>query len=215
MSDYYDELKQEITTLILDKKFDEALFLVKKELQMPYIPSEFESFLLQTKKDLIYSISDNQKEMEESLDSLFNKLFSGKPQLELYAVSKLCDRNLRVCIKEIQDYFSKQPTPEAMALLIDAIAEQEIDEEFTIVKNGVEYSFYGDAITPVSKSKGFLLADKKLSELYVKEPSLLQLAKKILIHKAYRYLPLSYEEIEVDSLVQEIQEELDELFQNK
>ena len=213
MNDYYQEIKTEIDTYLQNKNYEEALFVIKKELEMPYIPSEFETYLIQTKKDIIFLLNENKKDSEESLETLLNQMLHGKPQVQLMAVSKLINHNLRSCVNEIKEYFSKQPLPEAVLLLIDALAEQEIQEEFTVKKNGIEYTFYGDSITPVSKSEGFLKANEELNKLYDKNPSMLQIARKVLVNKAYQYLPLSYEIEEVDQLLEEVQKEVNELFQ--
>ena len=213
MNDYFQEIKTEIEAYLQNKNYEEALFLIKKELQMPYIPVEFETYLNQIKKDIIFQINENKKESDVPLETLLQQMLHGKPQVQLLAVSKLINHNLRSCVNEIKEYFSKQPLPEAVLLLIDAIAEQEIQQEFTVRKNGIEYTFYGDSVTPVSKSEGFLKANEELSKIYAKNPSMLQIARKVLVNKAYQYLPLSYESIEVDSLLDDVQKEVDEMFQ--
>ena len=49
---------------------------------------------------------------------------------------------------------------------------------------------------------------RALEERYAKEPSTFQLARMILVHKAYLYLPLSYEEYEAESLAEEVEAEI-------
>ena len=85
-----------------------------------------------------------------------------------------------------------------------------INDEFTLRRNGLEYTFYADEMVPVTKSKGFLKALDLLEIHYQKNPSLYQLAKSILIHKVYLFLPLTYEEYEADSLEKEVIEEVEE-----
>ncbi len=195
MNDYYSEILEDIETLIAEKKVDEALFLVRKELSMPYIPQDVEQRLIQYKKECVYLQADREKDGEESMDSLLRKL-KRSPAEQLMAANKLSDRNLRICVKEIQDWFQKDCNPEAAALIINAIAEQEINEEFQITKNGVEYVFDGDSVTPVMKSEGFLYAIHLIDEWFMDNPSYLEMARTLLIHDAYLQLPLTYEKEE-------------------
>ncbi|MCH4207092.1 MAG: DUF3196 domain-containing protein [Solobacterium sp.] len=193
MAGYYDEVIEEIRTAINDGKLEDASYLLKKELSMPYIPEEVEPQLRALMRDLAYAKSEKTKEdHEESLDTLLHKL-KGRPQTQLGAAESLSERNLRVCINEIKDYLGKDPQPEAAALLIEAIAEQEIGEEFILIRDGLEFTFWGDALTPVIKSEGFLKAVRLLDSWYEKEPDLKEMARTLVIHDAYLYLPLSYE----------------------
>ena len=192
MSGYYDEILDEIKQLTKNGEADEALFLIRKELAMPYVPQDVEQELRKLQRDAVYAKTDKKTSYERSEDELL-RMLKGKPVSQLTAAQQLSDRNLRGCIDEIRAYLQEEPLPEAAALLIDAIAEQEIQEEFVIVKDGMEYTFWGDAVTPVSKSQGFREALGMLDDLIGKDPAMLEMARSILVHQAYLYLPLSYE----------------------
>ena len=147
-----------------------------------------------------YHLSDEKEIREDSLDSLLRKL-KGKPKSQLAAASILVTRNLRECLIEIKDYLSKDPCPEAAALLIEGLAEQEISDEFTLIKNGVEYTFWSDDIVPIHKSEGFLKAQSYLEDwLENDHPDFYEMAKTLLIHEVYVFLPLSYDEDEAEDL---------------
>ncbi|NCB33828.1 MAG: DUF3196 domain-containing protein [Erysipelotrichia bacterium] len=207
MSGYYDEILEQIRTAIQNGNLEDASYLLRQEKCMPYIPEEIELKLNQLAKDLSYAKSEKIPEHEDSLDSLLNKL-KGKPQSQLSAAEHLSDRNLRVCIEKIKDYLAKDPQPEAASLLIEAIAEQEIGEEFTLIRNGLEFTFWGDAITPLAESTGFLKAMKLLEQWFDREPDLQEMARTLVIHEAYQYLPLSYEEDEAEVLALRIAEQV-------
>lgn len=200
MTNYYDEILMEIENLIKEGKYGDANFLVQKELNMPYIPIDVEQKLKSFKRELNYHLSDEKEIREDSLDSLLRKL-KGKPKSQLAAVSILVTRNLRECLIEIKDYISKDPCPEAAALLIEGLAEQEISDEFTLIKNGVEYTFWSDDIIPIHKSAGFLKAQSYLKDwLENDHPDFYEMAKTLLIHEVYLFLPLSYDEDEAEDL---------------
>ena len=104
-------------------------------------------------------------------------------------------------VKEIKDYLSKDPCPEAAALLIEGLSEQEISDEFTLIKNGVEYTFWSDDIVPVHKSEGFLKAQSYLKDwLENDHPDFYEMARTLLIHEVYVFLPLSYDVDEAEDL---------------
>ncbi len=218
MENYYNEVLEEIRTAIQKGEIEEADYLLKKELSMPYIPQEVEEELRKLKKDIAYAKSEKKENHEESLEDLLSKLMHGKAQTQLSAASALQERNLRSCVEELKTYLEKDPCPEAAALIIEALSEQEIDEEFTLRRDGVEYVFFADEVIPVSRSKGFLKALDLLQEEYQKNPSLFQLAKSILIHQAYLYLPLSFDEAEAsfikDQIVHEVEDLLNEAEEN-
>ena len=51
MTNYYDEILTEIENLIKEGKYDDANFLVQKELNMPYIPIDVEQKLKSFKEN--------------------------------------------------------------------------------------------------------------------------------------------------------------------
>ncbi len=209
MSGYYDEILSEIKEAMAEGRYSDAEYMVRRELGMPYIPAEAEAKLQQLKKDLAYALSENKAPRgEEASEDLLAKLNSDKPHVQLAAADSLADRNLRSCTDAIRAWLGNKPQPEAAALIVEAIAEQEIAEEFTLKRDGLEYTFWGDAVVPVMKSGGFLRTMQLLEERYAKEPSTFQLARMILVHKAYLYLPLSYEEYEAESLAEEVEAEI-------
>jgi len=211
MESYYEEIIEEIRDCIKRKEYETALSLVNKELSMPYIPAEAEEIFLQLKKDAIFSLSLKERDTEESTESLLRKL-KGKPQSQLYAVSKLTDRNLHGCIDEIRDYLAKDPCVEAAALLVEGMYRQNINDEFVWMKDGVEYTFWVDSITPVEESEGFLEAMHFLDEwLSNDQPAMYELARKMLIHEAYCFLPLSYEADEGRDLAEMILKNISEM----
>lgn len=208
MENYYTEMIDEIESLIRDEKYEEADVLLKRELQMPYVPLDVEDMLRSLKKDVQYARSEKEQRRDISIDTVLQKLH-GTPEEQLSAVENLCNRNLRDCLDEIQEYLEHEPNLEAASLLIDAIASQEVGDEFTYNKDGVEYTFWGDAVTPVGKCEGLKEALHYLYEwLGLKYPSIYEMAKKMLIHEVYVALPLTYEKEEGKVLAYEITENL-------
>ena len=206
---YYDEVIEEIRTALKHGDLEEAGYLLKKEFSMPYIPKDAEESLKELEKELNYRQSEKKEPTEVSLEKLLNML-RGKPQSQLRAADLLCERNLRAIAEEIRTWLSKDPLPEAAAIIMEGLAEQEVAEEFVYTKDGVEYTFFGDALTPVFRSEGFLDAWQRLQKHYMKEPSMKELAKTILIGKCFMALPVSYEKEEGEMLSEKVRGELEE-----
>lgn len=200
MSNYYKEIIDDIKKCINDGELDQALFLIRKELEMPYIPNEIEQELLVLQREIRFKSGEDESNNEISDQKLLNML-KGKEMSQLQAVNHLTTRNLRLYVEELKDYLSKDPSPEAAALLIDALAEQEISDEFTYTINGVEYTFWPDSVTPVTKSEGFKEGLKYLNEVLGKEPSLLEMVKTVFINHLYLSLPLSIDAEESHRLI--------------
>lgn len=208
MASYYDEVLEEIQDLMDENKNEEAMQIVKKELSMPYIPSDVEPQLKKLKRELDYRCSLDRQRTEISSDALLEKLH-GKEAEQLSAAAALSSRNLREFLPEIQNWLEDNPFPEAAALMIEAIAEQDIKDDFTLRTNEVEYDFYGDSVTPVAESEGFLEADKLLYDwLGMKHPDLYEMARTLLIHEVYMFLPLSYEKEEAVDLALDVCEQV-------
>lgn len=207
MENYYDEVIQEIKDEIQNKHYAEALVLLKKELSMPYIPKEAEDQFYALLHELKFQMSDQKNTYERNIDDILAGLH-GTSEQQLIACSQLIKRNLREYVEDIQNYLKDDPYTDAAALLVESISEQEIQDEFVWNKDGVEYTFYGDSITPCSKSSGFLQANRFLQQWLDKNPDMYEMAKSLLIHEVFLFLPLSYEEDEGESLAFDIVENI-------
>lgn len=206
MTNYYDEMIAEIKQNIADGDYAQAFATIKNELSMPYIPEDTEKQLYALLKDLRFQMSE-KRNTERSVDDILDGL-RGNSECQLISATQLIKRNLRDYIEEIQEYLKDDPYPEAAALIVEAIAEQEIQDEFIWNKDGVEYTFYGDSLVPCSHSKGFLKANALLNQWLNKNPDMYEMAKTMLVHDVFMFLPLSYEEEEGQSLAFDILEEI-------
>ena len=210
---YYDEILKEIEDSLNQGDLEQAQYLLKRELSMPYIPPEVEEKLHGLARTLQGKRRDQESDRDHSRPSLEQLLkgLHGTPENQLAAAGELADANLREAVVPLQQYLSASPAPMAAALVIDALAQQEIQEEFVYRKGDVEYTFYGDSVTPVASSAGLRKGLSLLQKELLNQPSLYQMAKSLMIQKAYLYLPLSYEEEESEELVQQCIQEVETL----
>ncbi len=208
MPAYYEEIVEEIRDLIERKKYREARWTLQKELDMPYVPPETEAVLKSLKRDLDYLAAESRQDREPSVESLLAML-KGNAQQQMKAVTGLCSRNLREYLPQVSRYLSHEPCAEAAALLIEALQEQKVNEEFTLVRDGVEYSFWPEEVTPVAESEGFRQALGLLGEwLSNDHPDYYEMCRTLLIHDCYVFLPLSYDADEAYDLASGIFEKV-------
>ncbi len=213
MENYYEEVLDEIDALLKKGQAEEASFLLKKELQMPYIPVEVEEKLKAYEKEVRYQLSAKKERGGRSFEQLLHML-KGKPQSQLAAASMLTERNLRGCLDEIADWLAKDPLPEAAALVIESLAMQDIDEEFAFVKNGVEYTFCTADIIPVAEQPVYHKADALLKTWFMHHPDYIEMSHTLLVHELYMFLPLMYEEDEANDVAKMIAMQLCDLMED-
>ena len=207
--DYYTEILNDLEKLLADEQYDDALFMIRSELRMPYVPPDFKEKLEEMEKRIPRSDEHTVKVPDEEK---IRELLKGDAESQMYAVYSLTNQNLRKHKVLIDDVFSSDILPQAKDILIYALIEQEISEEFTLNKNGLEYHFVPRYCLLPEESDGYQEAVKQLKEIYLHEPSLYQFAIDLLQEKCFSHLPLSYEAEESGQLVEAITGELAKMF---
>ncbi len=210
MNGYYEEIVEEIESEIVKENYSQASYLIQKELDMPYIPEEIESKLKKMKRDIQFYLTEKKDSGEDSLDYLL-ELLKGSAAEQLRAAEGLLNKNLRECISEVKEWFVHDPQPEASALVIEELSRQGIDDEFELNRDGVEYSFYSQDVIPVVEQEGFRVANKYLQDWFIHQPDYYEIAKTLLIHEVYMFLPLSYEKEDGEGLAKAIRIQVMEL----
>lgn len=209
MTSYYQEIIADIQNLIQQKAYQDAHFWVQKELSMPYIPYDVEQTLIALKKELSYHLQQESSQTF-SIDKIM-RMLKGSDKSQLVACEALKNYNLRLYVEQIQSYFLQEPCQQAVALLIDTLAQQEIGETFVYRKNGVEYEFIPEYITPIFECLPLQSILEQLESYYSKNPSLFQIAKQIAIYKAYMLLPLNIEQEDIEEFIKQVSLEVEEV----
>ncbi|MBR3167309.1 MAG: DUF3196 family protein [Erysipelotrichaceae bacterium] len=207
--DYYTEILNDLEKLLADEQYDDALFMIRSELRMPYVPPDFKEKLEEMERRIP---SNDEHTLKVPDEDKIRELLKGDAESQMYAVYSLTNQNLRKHKVLIDDVFSSDVLPQAKDILIYALIEQEISEEFTLNKNGLEYRFVPRYCLLPEESDGYQEAVKQLKEIYLHEPSLYQFAIDLLQEKCFSHLPLSYEAEESGQLVGAITGELAKMF---
>ena len=73
MENYYQEILREIQDAMYQKDYEEAWFLLKRELEMPYIPLDVEAKLKEMAREVKRERSEQKETGEPSLDTLLHQ----------------------------------------------------------------------------------------------------------------------------------------------
>ncbi len=203
----YDEILEEIKNCMQKQDFEKALRLVLNELEMPYIPCEFETHLLQMKTELEQRTKDHPSgrlSEEAILDGLNGTLLE-----QLQAVEALHHCRCEEFSQEIQAYFNRHPHPNLQALLIETLIDQRIMTDFTIEHEGMQITFIPRYVEKPQDTDGFVEAEACLAHWFESEdPSFLALCRQLLAQETFLMLPLAYEAEEGKMLALSIAEEV-------
>lgn len=182
---YYDELIENIEYLINNKEYDQALLIIKNELNLPYVPREIEIKLnkyLSTIKEATFALKSlTDEDILSYLDSDETK--------QLIAVDQLSRKNLRDYIEIVENYLKGKGFINAKALLIDSLIRQEINYEFAYVNDSSFINFNPSKLKIIEETDGFILALKKIEDFYMKDPSRFQMGIELLYKEALLSLP--------------------------
>jgi hypothetical protein len=189
---YYDDLLQRMRQLVQNEQYETAVALAKEEFSMPYIPAKVQEELEALYKQAATNLIRPSKVAYLSNEQLEEYLFGDKEELALRAAMQLSSSNLREHLALVQRVLRLCGFRSVQALLIEALISQQVSEEFTVIKQSLQVNFIPSQCRKPQESEGLLAADAYLEEWFEKEPSMLELAKKILWVQVYLNLPLSY-----------------------
>lgn len=201
---YYEVLIAEITDNLQQSKLTEAKILLEAELAMPYIPLDIENKLLQLQDELRLLQALPIKQQYFSEEELEMKL-EGSNEEQLTAIEYLSQRNLRDYLELIRKFFKDSKQRIIENVLIDALIRQGLQEEFSLLRDGIEYSFIPALLELPGETAAFQQAYQLLLDWFESDnPSLLMMATELLLYQLYWVLPEAYEEDEAELLAASI-----------
>lgn len=126
---YYIDTEIKINEYILEEKFDEALKVINEELSMPYVPMDFEKFLLNAIERVpIGNINDSFSLSLEKIIDLLLKLDKTKTDLS-DLIDQLKKFNLKKEKDELEYYFHKSENKRNRAMIFELLIEEKADIE--------------------------------------------------------------------------------------
>lgn len=196
---YYDVMFYKIDFLIETNNFIEANYFIKEELSVPYIPIEFEEFLLQKKRIVDFALRKGKSSYSsddiENIDKLDNDtLLSIMPELKKY--------NLVGYHNQLQNIFlNTQIFDLTKSLLIACLSDIKLNESFYIIKEGVTIRFNPCDVFDIRDGDNFKYVEENLSKLTDVEINTLEIINKIATTYLLNIYPLVISEFECDLLI--------------
>jgi hypothetical protein len=135
-NNYYDEIIAQIKGLIDEKKWSDALFFVKTELNVPYVPTEIEDQLLDLQKLILIEATDAFGDSAKFNEETFvQDLKSDDKAIRIAALMHIERLNALKFTSEFQELFASSFSNDEKTLLLIQLQNQKIDFDFEITKN--------------------------------------------------------------------------------
>ncbi len=175
---YYEITTYKIKFLIALNKYLEAKLLISEELKAPYIPSDFQKFLLEsnTTLDQNFKVINNNvaKEIDfDNLDKLDNASFIKVfPSLEKYDVKYYLLPLERILLTDNFDNSIK-------SLILALLNEKKVNKEIKVMKNNNEFSINPINLKDIRESNCYQFIANTISKMYEVDKNLLDLVSQL------------------------------------
>lgn len=152
---YYDVLCLHIAILLELEKDEEAYDLLEEELEMPYIPAQYENYLNETYEMLYRKRVQSQKQyniFDTYQDQEIKQILIGErdKNLLLIILDQLQKRNIRMYLKELKHILTLNDYPNDLkAIILELLVEQGIMEEVKVISNNKEFDVDLSTLTPL------------------------------------------------------------------
>ncbi|WP_434328439.1 DUF3196 family protein [Mycoplasma capricolum subsp. capricolum] len=135
MANYYDQILKKIKELVEKNNLTKALDIINQELEISYIPSDFEKSLYKIKKE-IKEKQHHQLNKTYSISEVKALLNSKNNLDQIVGIKNLININIRLIIDEIKKYLlNTNNVYENKSLLLISLSDQQIDQEFEVLKD--------------------------------------------------------------------------------
>lgn len=158
---YYEITKYKILFLMALNKNIDALLIIKNELDVPYVPKGFLTFLNEKYKEINIILSDKSSKTL-SYEEISNiDLVDEKTLISM--LSRLKEFNLNNLVSNFQNIFNNEKISSlTKTLLIATLSDYKLDYNFTITKNGVLIKFNSKTVKDIRENENYMYLEKKL-----------------------------------------------------
>ena len=169
------------------------IFLITLSIIIPY-------------KNVFAVTIDNNEENNASflVSKILGEGIKSSNEKQLIAVEVLNHKNLRDYINLCNEYLTNDGFINAKVLLIESLIKQDISDEISFNNEGLEYTFIPRYIMLPEESDGYKAAINSLNELFMKEPSKLEIAKSLVYKECIMALPINLDETEGHELASNV-----------
>ena len=197
---YYEIIPFKINCLIKLNKLIDALLIIKEELNVPYIPPLFETFLKEKKREIELVLKDKNKssisyEDIEMIDEVDEATL-------LSLLTQLKNFNLTNLKEKFQNIFSNQNiTDLTKSLLIACLSDNKLDADFVVIKEEVLIKFNPSNVFDIRESENLLYIQRKLNQIKDIEINTLEIINRLIMTYLLNIYPLQIEEEDCDNLL--------------
>ena len=206
---YYDETKEKIIDLIEKEEYEEAKRLIRNELELSYVPRDFEEDLIELLNQIEQKTFRVKSLSEEEIEEYLKK----DENHQLLAVDALDKRNLRDHLYLCQDYLGGKGYKNAKSLLIDSLIRQQIDHVFILKDEEKEIQFNPSKLIPIEECDVYGECLSSLEDRFLKEPSMLVLGKQLLYKEMMLSLPILPDKDKSEEIAERIEEYIRKAFE--
>lgn len=195
MNPYYQSLLKDIVTLFAGGEYEEADSLIKKELELPYIPAEAQEILENYRDECAPHLVRSRPSSRYSLEELIH----GDERQKEMAASLLQSMNLRQYHSEVQQLLNASDlVQEFKGELIEALMSQRIAETYSIVPAGESkpVEFVPDDIIPADKDPVIIRTREYFSDwLEAGNPSMADFCRQLLEQEILEMRPRDFRNV--------------------
>lgn len=202
---YYEEIVGQINSLIEKQEYQQAYKQLQHELEMPYIPKEYEGIFIELFKKcnaILHQPKVNQQshltqqEIEKILLNPFDE------EIHLAIIADLKNYNIRNMLGVIEKYLKNSLFRDENKIhLLFALKEQGIDQQFMVKKNNGNFDL-NPKLMEKSEDNNLIKKVLKLLDqfVYIDNPGLYQICLYVLDNYFYNLYPLILEKDKADIL---------------
>lgn len=197
---YYEIMPYKIDFYIKENKLIEASVLIKQELEVPYIPTDFEKFLKDRKKEIDFIFKDKQRnvltfEDLENIDELDEStLLNILPKLKNFNLNSLKEKFQNIFSNEKISYLTK-------SLLIASLSDNKLDCDFVVLKENVLIKFNPANVFDIRDSENLVYINNQLKEFKDIEINTLNIVNNLIMTYLLYLYPLQLETQNCDELL--------------
>ena len=186
---YYEITKIKILFLLFLNEIIEASSLINEELKVPYIPRDFEDFLIEKQREVELVIQESNKKIISMEDLLNIDKFDEAKLIEV--IPSLNDFNLNKLVDKIQVVFDNPKISNLIkSLLIASLSDNGLNATFSVIKENTTIRFNPSTILDIRETDNFYYIRNEIKKLADIEINCMELITRLVITYLLDIYPL-------------------------
>lgn len=197
---YYEIIKIKLLFLLFLNKLIEASLLINDELKVPYIPRDFENFLLDKKKEIELVINENNSRHISMDDIMEIDTFDEEKLIQV--IPSLNEFNLNKLVSKIQMVFDNHNISNLVkSLLIASLSDNGLNATFTVIKENTIIRFNPSTIKDIRETDNYFYIRDEIKKISDAEINCVELITRLVITYLLDIYPLVISEEYCDEII--------------